>query len=223
MQLVDLEGTSIFGNGSDWFWAMAQFVVVVISLFGIYRQLQAQGAANALGRIETLHRRYESREMNLAKLSLAIQLRQGRALASMLMRVDTVAGFFETLYELNQAGFMSIREIDARFGGGIQVWWRLLKPTIDEGRRNEQDPQMAVGLERLNDLCDRIARDRGAPRTWITDGPETALVDEMIARTSDALELLNEVETKTIPRLPPAAEESRVDRSDLPQSQASPA
>ena len=202
MQLVNLQGSAVFGVGSEWFWSMAQFFVVVVTLFGIYRQLRAQGAANALGRIETLHRRYEARVINLAKLSILVQLRQGRPLSSMLMRVDTVAGFFETMYQLNQAGFMSLHEIDERFGGGVQIWWRLLRPTIEEGRRQENDPELSVGLERLNALVDQVSKDRGAPRTWITDGPLDALLDEMIRRTSDSLQLLNDAETRKIPRVP---------------------
>jgi hypothetical protein len=204
MQLANLEGTAIFGAGSEWFWSMAQFFLVVVTLFGIYRQLRAQGAANALARIETLHRRYESREMNLAKVSIAVQLRQGRPLTSMLMRVDLVAGFFETLYELHRAGFMSIQEIDYRFGGGVQIWWRLLRPTIEQGRRDEADPELSIGLEKLNELVDRISRDRGAPRAWITEGSITELLDETIARTTDSLELANDVDLRAIPRLPKA-------------------
>lgn len=202
MQLANLEGTAIFGAGSEWFWSMAQFIVVVVTVFGIYRQLRAQGAANALVRIQTLHRRYESREIALAKTSVAIQLRQGKPLTSMVMRVDLVAGFFETLYELYHAGFMSAHEIDERFGGGVQIWWRLLRPTIEQARREEAEPGLSGGFEKLNDLCDRIARDRGAPRTWITEGPLTTLLDEVIARTTDSLELLNDVDLHTIPRLP---------------------
>ena len=30
MQFANLAGTSIFGTGSEWFWAMAQFIVVVV-------------------------------------------------------------------------------------------------------------------------------------------------------------------------------------------------
>ena len=120
----------------------------------------------------------------------------------MVMRVDTVVGFFETLYELQKAGFMSLREIDDRFGGGVQIWWRLLKPTIDEARQAEADPELSKDHELLNALVDQAARDRGAPRTWIIEGPLPALIDEMIARTTDALELLNEADAREIPRLP---------------------
>jgi hypothetical protein len=202
MQFANLAGTSIFGTGSEWFWAMAQFIVVVISLFGIYRQLRSQGAANALARIQTLDRRYHSREVNAAKLSLAIQLRQGKPINDMWIRIDTVADFFETLYELYKAGFMPLDEIDERFGAGSQIWWRLLRPTLEEARLAESEPRLARNFELLSELCDRLSRDRGSPRTWITEGPVEVLLDQMIARMTDALTLANEVDQHEIPRLP---------------------
>jgi hypothetical protein len=40
--LINTDGLALIGPGSEWFWAAAQFVVVVVSLVGIYSQLQAQ-------------------------------------------------------------------------------------------------------------------------------------------------------------------------------------
>ena len=40
--LLDTDGLAIFGPGSEWFWSMLQFVVVAITVYGIYRQLRAQ-------------------------------------------------------------------------------------------------------------------------------------------------------------------------------------
>ena len=45
--LINTNGLAIFGPGSEWFWSMAQFVVVVVTLVGIYRQLRAQGGERA--------------------------------------------------------------------------------------------------------------------------------------------------------------------------------
>ena len=63
MSLFNLEGSAIFGPGSEWLWSMAQFVLVALTLFGIYRQLRAQAAANTIARRDSLHNRFESKLM----------------------------------------------------------------------------------------------------------------------------------------------------------------
>jgi len=40
VNLVNLEGSAIFGPGSQWFWSMAQFILVAVTLIGIYYQLR---------------------------------------------------------------------------------------------------------------------------------------------------------------------------------------
>jgi hypothetical protein len=40
--LLNTDGLVFFGPGSEWFWSMLQFVVVAITVYGIYRQLRAQ-------------------------------------------------------------------------------------------------------------------------------------------------------------------------------------
>lgn len=77
--LFNLEGSAIFGPGSEWFWALAQFIVVVVTLLAVYRQLQAQAAANAVARTDSLLNQFESKEMVLAQLQVAIQLRAGES------------------------------------------------------------------------------------------------------------------------------------------------
>lgn len=50
MTLINWSG-AIFGAGSEWFWSMLQFVVVAITLAGIYFQLRQHRAANAFAQV----------------------------------------------------------------------------------------------------------------------------------------------------------------------------
>jgi len=47
MPFVNFDGLTVLGQGSDWFWGMAQFLLIGATLVGLYRQLRAMGAANA--------------------------------------------------------------------------------------------------------------------------------------------------------------------------------
>ena len=202
MELINTEGSALFGPGSEWFWSMAQFVVVVATLVGIYRQLRAQSASNSLARIESFWDRYTSREMNLAKLNVAIQLRYGDPPTEMNARMDPIAMFFDLLYDQYRAGFMSSKEIDDRFGGGAQIWWRLLRPAIEGSRAIENDPHLYEGFQMIDSLCGQLAAGRGSPRTYFLEAPLPLLLDEMVKRTTEGLELLNDAKSDAIPRPP---------------------
>jgi hypothetical protein len=205
LTLFNSEGSALFGPGSEWFWAMAQFLVVVVTLFGIYRQLRAQGATNALARIETLHGRYDSKEMTLAKLQVAIDLRYGEPPSEMNAGMDPIGGFFDILHDQHEGGFMTLKEIDERFGGGAQIWWRLLGPAIRGSRAIESEPGLYEAFEKIEALCGRRALDRGSPRSWILEAPLPVLLDEVIKRTTERLQLLNSVASDAIPEPPASA------------------
>lgn len=140
VNLINWQGSAIFGLGSEWFWSMAQFVVVVVTLGGIYRQLRAQGAANALHRIESLQGRYTSERMEYTKLALALDLKceamsnRTRALASPLLN------FFVDLGNLHEEGYISLVEIDQNWGRPILVWSALLTPVVERQRVIEGRP-----------------------------------------------------------------------------------
>jgi hypothetical protein len=184
---------------------MAQFLVVVVTLFGIYRQLRAQGATNALARIETFDARYQSREMTLAKLQVAFELRYGEPPSEMNTRMALIGNFFDLLHDQHEAGFMTLREIDERFGGGMQIWWRFLRPAIEGSRAVESEPGLYEGFEKIEALCGKRALERGSPRTWILDSPLRVLLDEMIKRWTEQLQLQRDVASDFIPQPPASA------------------
>lgn len=204
--LINTDGLAIFGPGSEWFWSMAQFIVVVGTLVGIYRQLRAQSGSNSLARIEAFYDRYTSKEMLLAKLNVAIRLRygdqHGDQPAEMDARMDPIAMFFDILYDQYEAGFMTAKEIEDRFGGGAQVWWRLLRPAIERSRDIESEPLLYDGFQKIDALCGERASKRGSPRTYFLEAPRSELLDEMIKRTTEGLELLNDAKSDVIPRPP---------------------
>jgi len=199
MVFVNPEGSAILGPGSEWFWAMAQFIVVVVTLFAIYRQLRTQAAANALAQVESLDRWYRSREMAVAELQAAIDLRRGVAPPQVDARMLVIAQFFEYLWHLRQSGFIGLREIDEWFGARVQIWWRLLRPVIERSRQIEGEPRLFEGLEKLDGLCGTRALERGSPRAYFLDVPPESLLDEVIERRTDYLRLLNDVASDLIP------------------------
>jgi hypothetical protein len=59
-----------FGPDSEWFWAMAQFYIIVGSLLFVARQIHLQRQANALTGLLALGQRWESEHMRAARAAV---------------------------------------------------------------------------------------------------------------------------------------------------------
>jgi hypothetical protein len=187
--LINSDGIALIGPGSEWFWTMAQFVAVVVTLVAIYRQLRAQGSSNALARLEALSSRYESRSMTLARLHTALSLRfDAEPTATRAMR--QVDGFFADLENLDDGGHITLVEVDYNWGSSMRVWRALMKDALARSRviDGEAEPRPGRLLRRIEER----ARKRGDRPIVIDDTNRGWWLDEAIRRTTDALQLLNE-------------------------------
>ncbi len=202
MQLFN-SGGAVFGPGSEWLWAMTQVVVVVVTLFGIYRQLRAQAAGNAIARMTGLSSRWESRLLTLARLRSGLQLRYGESRPGLSAEMMRVLDFFVDLGNLREQGHITLDEIDNNWGFSIQLYAAILHPRIEEQRRIDGDPTLWSGLKELAaDLHERRLKRGGSP--LVTDDASTpGWLDEIIRRNTAGLELLRDAESDVIPR-PPA-------------------
>ena len=135
--LINTNGLAIFGPGSEWFWSMAQFVVVVVTLVGIYRQLRAQGAANALHRMEALQGLFESARMEYTKLALALDLKYEPISDHTFAMARPLLNFFVDLNNLHDEGYITLKEIAVNWGRPVQVWSALLAPVVERQREIE--------------------------------------------------------------------------------------
>src|SRR5262245_31353287 len=161
---------TLIGSGSEWFWTMVSGLVVAITFVVIYRQLKAQGAANAFQRIETVHGRWGSPELILARLQVARSLRDG-TLDDDDTRVDAVLNFFELVRDLNRQGYLDDEEIARSFGAFVVVWWRLLEPVIRAQASLEGDPDMWLGLRELAAMVQAFDAKRAVDRSYVRSMP----------------------------------------------------
>ena len=209
MNLINWQGLMIFGPGSEWFWSMAQFIVVVVTLFGIYRQLHAQASANALGRLEALSRRWESRLLTLARVRCAISLRYGERQPGMSVEMHCIGDFFLDLANLHEESHITMNEIDANWGTSIQIWTALMRDPIHEERQIEGDPVFYDGLDDLAARLHARRLARGGQALQIDAASTPGWLDTAIAKNVATLELLHDAESGLIPRPPmPATPEA---------------
>ncbi len=127
---------------------MAQLVVITITLVAIYRQVKAQGAANAFARISMLEERWTSRELTVARMRAAIRLRN-EPVDVIDMSIMRIANYLENLAILERDGHLTIGEIDDTWSTSVQIWWAFLAPVIEKQRAADGNPRMYAGLQRI--------------------------------------------------------------------------
>ena len=194
---------NLIGPGSEWFWAAAQFVLVAVSLVGIYRQLKAQGSANAMQRLSTLHDRWNSERLVRVRLKLAIGLRHGggEAVAPLL---GPVTDFFEDIALLEARGHVSRHEIWIDWNRTIEFWWTVLEPEIR--RQRVHYPGEFERFERLTERMVELDRRSSQRNTFDPDTVRRTL-DDIIEALTASLRLELEARAGHLPSLPPSPAE----------------
>ena len=205
--MVQVLGFTILGPGSEWFWAMAQLIVITVTLIAIYRQVKAQGAANAFARISLLEDTWRSRPMTLARLRAAIRLRYEQ-----VDRLDAaameVANFLENLAILERDGHLTLGEIDDTWGTSLQIWWAFLAPVVAAQRTADANPRMYGGIERLAVRLREVDVKQVGHGIDLTPENVPAWLEQQIHRATAALELMNDAENRAIPDVPSVSAEA---------------
>lgn len=198
MTIFNTEGLVIFGAGSEWFWTLVEAVALSVTGLAIYRQLRAQGAANALNATAALDARWSSEVQLRLRLAALIHLASGKP--GWPPTLTEIGNFFEDLATLQNHGHLRLADTWEEWGRAVQVWWALAKPVVLADR--VRDPALFTGWERLNDRLEGLDRragrilnlDAAYLETWIPNQIAT-----LIAR----LRLDREAREGAIPTWPP--------------------
>lgn len=208
MKLISSDELVLVGPGSEWFWAALQFVVVVVTLLAIYRQLRAQGAANAVQRMETLQGEWNSERMIHSRLVVAIWRKHDAASPNAASSPDFetqaalgwLCGFFENLSDLEEDGYLTWKEVVNNWGQSLIVYWVLLAPVVTE-LRSSATSNMFTGFERLARRAEAVARSLG--EDWLMSESEIPqMLEEQIGRNAARLRMLRDIASGVIPAEP---------------------
>jgi hypothetical protein len=199
MGLINTNGLVLIGPGSEWFWSMLQLVVVVVSLAALYRQLRAQGSANAVQRMDSLQGAWESERMIHVGLLVTLWCKQAGGTSPGLEAQAALASlcdFFENLSDLEEEGYLTWKEVENSWGQALAVYWTLLSPAILE--RRGQGTTVYPGFERLAQKAKASAAKRGDD--WSFDPADIPdVLEGMIGRGQARLRILRDVAEHVIP------------------------
>jgi hypothetical protein len=202
VKFISSDEIVLIGPGSEWFWTALQFVVVVVTLLAIYRQLRAQAASNWLHRMEALQGRWDSAQMVHARLAAALWRKRtdgGPPDFEAQVALNWLCGFFEDLGMLERQGYVAWDEVESGWGESLVQWWALLAPMIADFRSGTPGMSTAFGdFERLARRAEEAARRRG--EDWsVPEGQIPVILDVRIGRDTARLRMLRDIAAGVIP------------------------
>jgi len=195
--IVSGEPIVLIGPGSEWFWSMAQFVVVAITLLGIYYQFRLQRAANAFEQLNRIAAEWGSEPLLRAKLRVARAAQAGEAAPR--GATTLIANYWETVASLVRGGHVDARVVFGSVGGGPPLWWALLADEASALRAMHNDPGVFANFEWLAGKFAAFAATDGASTSY-ERAVVTRVITESIPDLVDRLRMAEE--SRMIPERP---------------------
>ena len=201
--MINLDGAVILGPGSEWFWSMAQFVVVTVTLVGIYFQLRIARDANAFEQMDRISEEWESELMTRHRLEILVALGDGRKPEDVPNgAAGYVANFWEKVAGLVRAGHVNRRIVYDSLGGPCRWWWALLAPNIRRFRLETGELNSSEHHEWLASVFAVMDTQVGVTASYdLKDIMGT--ISERVESGQDRLRLAEELRTMIIRRASP--------------------
>lgn len=193
MKLINLDGLTLIGPGSEWFWSMLQFVIVAITLYAIYRQVRLQASAAAIQQMDALVKEWRSESSTRHTLNITMALRDGVAPEKVPYgAASTIGDFWEGIGYLVRAGHIDRKLLYENLGSGTRWWWAVLarwamSVRLETGQRG--------ALEHFEWLAGQMAvMDRKAGDSVVYDESYIAsTLNKRIENDKDRLRIAEEV------------------------------
>lgn len=151
VQLINLDGASLLGPGSEWFWTAMSGLALFITFIAIYSQLRAQRAATAFAQTRDLAREWESEEMSRFALKVVTALRSHRADPADVPdgAAIFIGNYWDTVGLLVRAGHIDARLVHDIMGVNAQWWWAALRPFFERIRAEHGIHELHADFEWL--------------------------------------------------------------------------
>jgi hypothetical protein len=127
--LINTDGLSLIGPGSEWFWTALSGLVLAVTFLAIYRQLRLQRSAAAIEQLNGIMHEWSSERLCRAKYAILMALQAGAETTELPDRAVATVGFFwQQVGYLVRRGHIDRQLVYRHLGDQVQVWWALLFP-----------------------------------------------------------------------------------------------
>lgn len=165
---VMLCGISLFflGQGSEWFWVMVESIIVIVSLWFIYRQVKLSRYANMLQTILKFREMWSSQEMMRCRQSTCENYqRRTEAIGKV---EEEVSGFFEEIGLLVEKHVIPKEFVWECYSYYIEPYWTMMKKNIKKFRQQTHDESWLEHFERLRETMRKFSKKRNVPSRDLT-------------------------------------------------------
>jgi hypothetical protein len=167
--MINLDGLTVVGPGSEWFWTMLQVILLVVTGLVIWRQLRAQAATNAIQQLDSLYGRWHSGLFTHAEMELALHIKHEGVGADTFWHAEPIIELIDDVGRLYAAGYVRIEDM-SNFSVMFQNWWLILRPVIEDVRSAWGAPLFSEAERIVTELSERDARlglrQLASPQQW---------------------------------------------------------
>lgn len=197
MKLINTDGMTFIGLGSEWFWTALSGVVLTVTFLAIYRQLRIARDASVFQQLEASQRELTSERMLRYQLDVYVAIRDGVDPGALpLAAVNALGNFWEKYALLARHGHLNPRLLWKEYGNLIPLWWSTLAAMARRFRAEDNDPTIFEDFEWLAERLADMNRRAGYPAfdasTWASTLPDR------IVSTQDRLQVEQALRTFTL-------------------------
>ncbi len=171
----------------DWFWPMAQFILVLASVIVIMDQLDSQRKMQLVTTLAVLDDRWSSDQMLRARRNFCENWLQDNGLQS--PAGEYIADYFEQIGILRKLGALSDEAIWENYSWYSDNYYLMLRQDLENARKH--DPTLYSEFSKLNQVMNGMDAESGAP-TSISDAELRTFATREIGITTVSLALRNE-------------------------------
>jgi hypothetical protein len=155
---------NVIGNDSQWFWAMAQFFAVAITLGFIWRQIHLQRMGNTLASLAQFESRWTSPEMFEARKAICTAFRDEAPCS--VQSAERVACFFEEIGLYVSKKVFGLDIVWELYSTYVEHYWPMLQPRVLDLQKG--DPTVYASFQRLHAEVQKFSKQQGAPFNTFT-------------------------------------------------------
>ena len=189
MSVINTDGMSFLGPGSEWFWTAVSAVALLVTLWAIYRQVHIQTALKETQQLNEVNAAWTSERLIRIRLSIWLAKRDGQDLQA-LAASWRICDFWEDLAHLVHEGHVSYSSIQD-LEGNVLLWWRLLNEPLMAERKARSLPDAYGEFEWL---ANRMLAGR-SDHSHLTALLAPARVEQWIAQCRESIEIEQSLRT----------------------------
>lgn len=150
---------NLIGNDSQWFWAMAQFFAVAITLLSIWRQIHLQRMGNTLASLAQFETRWTSPEMFEARKAICTAFQDETKCS--VQSAERVACFFEEIGLYVKKKVFELDIVWELYSTYIEHYWPILESRVLDMQK--EDPTVYKSFQSLHTQIKQFSATQGTP------------------------------------------------------------